>query len=133
MDKNNIIEEILNEWAMHSEDGLVGGHDTPENMAVLNEILEARGRPVGWVPANFLKPIDPKDKGTKDPSKLMVYNNHQKYEDGTRYSDILNGTASKKGDIPFPIQSDEDKARKELNPKYFRQFHGYWVTDEHPN
>ena len=39
MDKNKIINDILNEWAMRSHDGLVSGHDTPENMAVLNEIL----------------------------------------------------------------------------------------------
>ena len=39
MDKNKIINDILNEWAMRSHDGLVSGHDTPENMIVLNEIL----------------------------------------------------------------------------------------------
>jgi hypothetical protein len=39
MDKNKIIDDILNEWAMRSHDGLVSGHDTPENMEVLQEIL----------------------------------------------------------------------------------------------
>jgi hypothetical protein len=39
MDKNKIVNDILNEWAMRSHDGLVSGHDTPENMIVLNEIL----------------------------------------------------------------------------------------------
>ena len=39
MDKNKIIDDILNEWAMRSHDGLVSGHNTPENMAVLHEIL----------------------------------------------------------------------------------------------
>jgi len=43
MDKNKIIDDILNEWAMRSHDGLVSGHDTPENMATLNEILSERG------------------------------------------------------------------------------------------
>jgi len=43
MDKSKIIDEMLMEWAMRSPDGLVGGHDTPENMAVLNEILNERG------------------------------------------------------------------------------------------
>jgi hypothetical protein len=42
MDKDKIIDSILNEWAMRSPDGLIGGHDTPENMAVLNEILAER-------------------------------------------------------------------------------------------
>jgi len=42
MDKNKIINDILNEWAMRSHDGLVSGHDTPENMAVLNEILDEK-------------------------------------------------------------------------------------------
>lgn len=39
MDKNKIIDDILNEWAMRSHDGLVSGHDTPENQLVLQEIL----------------------------------------------------------------------------------------------
>jgi hypothetical protein len=43
MDKNKIINDILNEWAMRSHDGLVSGHDTPENMIVLNEILSEKG------------------------------------------------------------------------------------------
>lgn len=45
MDKNKFIDEILAEWAMRSPDGLVGGHDTPENMAVLNEILAEKMTP----------------------------------------------------------------------------------------
>ena len=43
MDKNKIIDDILNEWAMRSHDGLVSGHDTPENIEVLNEILNEYG------------------------------------------------------------------------------------------
>jgi hypothetical protein len=39
MDKNKIIDDILNEWAMRSHDGLVSGHSTPENQLVLQEIL----------------------------------------------------------------------------------------------
>jgi hypothetical protein len=39
MDKNKLIDEILAEWAMRSPDGLAGGHDTPENVAVLNELM----------------------------------------------------------------------------------------------
>ena len=42
MDKNKIIDDILNEWAMRSHDGLVSGHDTPENMAVLQQILSEK-------------------------------------------------------------------------------------------
>ena len=39
MDKNKIIDDILNEWAMRSHDGLVSGHSTPENQLVLQQIL----------------------------------------------------------------------------------------------
>ena len=42
MENDKIIDWILNEWAMRSPDGLVGGHDTPENIKVLNEILSER-------------------------------------------------------------------------------------------
>jgi hypothetical protein len=48
MDKNKIIDDILNEWAMRSHDGLVSGHDTPENMEVLNEILNEYGLEELW-------------------------------------------------------------------------------------
>lgn len=40
MDKNKLIDEILAEWAMRSPDGLAGGHDTPENVAVLNDLVK---------------------------------------------------------------------------------------------
>jgi hypothetical protein len=43
MENPKIINDILNEWAMRSHDGLVSGHDTPENMIVLNEILSEYG------------------------------------------------------------------------------------------
>ncbi len=43
MDKDKIIKNILAEWAMRSPDGLAGGHDTPENKQVLNEIFEELG------------------------------------------------------------------------------------------
>jgi hypothetical protein len=39
MDKDKIIDEILAEWAMRSPDGLVGGHDTPENVSTLQSLL----------------------------------------------------------------------------------------------
>ena len=39
MDKDKIIEYIVNEWAMHSHDGLASGYDTPENICVLENIL----------------------------------------------------------------------------------------------
>ena len=42
MEKSKIIEYVLNEWAMRSPDGLASGHDTPENISILNEILSER-------------------------------------------------------------------------------------------
>lgn len=133
MDKSKIIDEILMEWAMRSPDGLVGGHDTPENMAVLNEILN-EAKPKGWVDSKKLQPIDPKDAGTKDPAKLKIVG-HPKYPDGTVYQDTLSGKvkANMRAEIPFPAQSEQDKKEQDLNPEYFRAYHGRWITDDHPN
>jgi hypothetical protein len=43
MENPKIINDILNEWALRSHDGLVSGHNTPENKRVLNEILAEKG------------------------------------------------------------------------------------------
>lgn len=39
MDNNKIIDNILSEWAMRSDDGLVGGHVTQENIEIFEDIL----------------------------------------------------------------------------------------------
>jgi hypothetical protein len=39
MKTTEIVDDILLEWALRSHDGLVSGHDTPENMSALHEIL----------------------------------------------------------------------------------------------
>lgn len=39
MDKNQIIDKILAEWAMRSYDGLASGYSTPDNIKMLAEIL----------------------------------------------------------------------------------------------
>lgn len=132
MDKDKIIDDILAEWAMRSPDGLAGGHDTPDNIAVLNQIL-SEAKPKGWVDPKKLQPIDPNDTGTRDPLKLKIVN-HPKYPDGTVYQDVLSGKVkpSTRPDIPFPEQSEQDKKREDLNPVYFRSYHGYWVTNAHP-
>ena len=107
MDKNNIIEEILNEWAMRSPDGLVGGHDTSENMAVFEDLLlecglvedevcelmeqlfGEVGRPKGSFNKKFMQP----DK--KSPTGWSAIN-HKKVKDGTP--------------VPAPVISDKAKA-----------------------
>lgn len=43
MDKKGIIDEILSEWAMQCEDGMVGGHLTEDNISALTSVLEKRG------------------------------------------------------------------------------------------
>lgn len=39
MDKNKIINDILNEWAMRSHDGLVSGYSAPENAEIFEDML----------------------------------------------------------------------------------------------
>ena len=39
MEKDKIIEYILNEWAMRSPDGLAGGYSGEENISALYDIL----------------------------------------------------------------------------------------------
>lgn len=69
MDKNKIIDDILNEWAMRSHDGLASGHDTPENQLVLQEILaEKKIEPLN--PKFFDKTLDKQKKSTIAYKKL---------------------------------------------------------------
>lgn len=105
MDKSKIIDEILAEWAMRSPDGLVGGHDTPENMAVLNEILTEKGvmtpqEKIGVLSAEDEKSINPLDlkywevrKGKilpkKDHPTLSTYSLNDEYLDMARNADKM--------------------------------------------
>lgn len=43
MVKNSLIDEIVSEWASLCEDGMAGGHYTPENISTLASVLEKRG------------------------------------------------------------------------------------------
>jgi hypothetical protein len=78
---------------MRSPDGLVGGHDTPENMAVLNEILVERGEynQLGAFTA------DPKKIDKLNPDYFekrgnkFVAKDHPLYKDGAVYDDIKSG------------------------------------------
>lgn len=45
MDNSRIIADILNEWALYSEDGLAGGYDTPQNICALETALLEYGIP----------------------------------------------------------------------------------------
>jgi hypothetical protein len=42
-DKNKFLEELLQDWAMNSDDGLVGGYSTPENIKALEKTLISKG------------------------------------------------------------------------------------------
>lgn len=97
MDKDKIIDEVLAEWAMRSPDGLVGGHDTPENMAVLNEILAEK--------ESIPFPIQSKEEKEREElnqkyfrlyHNKWVTTNHPTYEDYTSYNDIKNYRAAKR-------------------------------------
>lgn len=129
MEKSKIIDEILAEWAMRSHDGLVGGHDTPENIAILSEMLTEKQ----WLASKFVKD-DPENPG----KKIVV--DHPLYDDGVDYEDVLNDKI--KPYLPGEkerykkakwTQSAEDAKREELNREYFRPIRDYWVTkDDHP-
>ena len=45
MDKDKITDDILNEWAMRSPDGLSAGHNTPTNAAILQEMMKEMAKP----------------------------------------------------------------------------------------
>lgn len=77
MDKSKIIDEILAEWAMRSPDGLVGGHDTPENMAVLNEILAEKGA----LSPQETQALDPEKQAEKDRKKKEKEEQKRKEEE----------------------------------------------------
>ena len=102
MDKNKIIDDILNEWAMRSHDGLASGHNTLENFEILGEILNEYGLTDEqideitdgvYIEAKAPKSKDSaylfaiKDPKTKKKTKLVSYGhpNQKKYPDGEIY------------------------------------------------
>jgi hypothetical protein len=44
-DDNKVMEELLRDWALKSDDGLVGGYNTPSNIKALESVLIERGFP----------------------------------------------------------------------------------------
>ena len=42
-DENKILDELLQDWAMNSDDGLAGGYNTPENIKALENTLVSKG------------------------------------------------------------------------------------------
>jgi len=126
MDKNKLIEDILMEWAMRSPDGLVGGHDTMENMEVLNEILTEQGldeldmgdfgvtdklakRKKGR-PAKLLVPRDTFWRTDKKTGKTIVVG-HKNYANGTFLDDI------KANSPKVPFYTAAETAKQEMDPE----------------
>jgi len=81
MENQNIINNILNEWILRSHDGLMSGHNTPENMAVLNEIL------AGYKITIYKEP-------TKSENKIKIT-----FDDGTKVE--ITGPVDKSYKIKF--------------------------------
>lgn len=118
MDKDKILNDILAEWAMRSPDGLVGGHDTPENFDVLEEImldrygltgsefdaLTERGREKGSVSKKYIV------KNEKGEEVIGGKYPHYKYPPGTKIADIK---AGKK--VPTLAQYNKKQTSKELS------------------
>lgn len=73
MDNRQIIQHFLSEWAMRSPDGLAGGHDTPENLEVLRDILMENGMPQNEVEEiSALMEKNPSSKAVSKASKSSV-------------------------------------------------------------
>jgi len=105
MDKNKIINDILNEWAMRSHDGLVGGYSTPENAEIFEDMLLEYGlseSEIGEVTAPvftegeepkvygddrdyIFKVIDPKDRKKILHFISVGHPNQDKYPDKSIY------------------------------------------------
>jgi hypothetical protein len=97
MEKSKIIEYVLNEWAMRSPDGLASGHDTPENISILNEILAERDE---------INPLA--SKYFEKKGGLLVAKNHPLYQDGTSIEMIKSGQAAKKWHKTFGAKAKWD-------------------------
>jgi len=108
MDKDKVINEILMEWAMRSPDGLVGGHDTPENMAVLNEILSEYGLSQEALTFDQAKiNATGKQYFDKDASGELVTAYHPIYVDGQTLDAVKAGTAVTRAE--YEKMSDKEK------------------------
>jgi len=125
MDKNKLIDEILTEWAMRSPDGLASGHDTPENMAVLEELVLMNygmtGTEFDTIVENSVNEIG-RSKGsiekkyidTNAAGEAVIGNKyrHYKYPPGTKISDIVSGKKVKTWS-----QYNKQQGTRELNDK----------------
>ncbi len=87
---NSFINEILAEWSMRSPDGLVGGHNTPENTAILKEILEEASI------KDKRNPLHPRYFRYDSNTEKMLTKDHPLYDDGIDKEDVRNGSAVKK-------------------------------------
>ena len=99
MEKDKIIEHVLNEWAMRSPDGLASGYDTAENIQALNEVLSEKGieidenifgeskRPKNAGPdyEYLFKKTDPNNKDKVLYLISVGHPNQKKYPDLQRY------------------------------------------------
>jgi len=147
MEKNRIIEHIINEWAMRSPDGLASGHDTLENQKILSEILNEYGITeldigdfgVGLgdkKPASVekekpqssrrYKPKAEYIKKDKKTGKEYVVG-HPNYADGTSVEDILSGKAIK--------YTTAEKEKLQLDPELRAQriSESIWEDMKAPN
>jgi len=118
MDKHKIIDEVLAEWAMRSPDGLVGGHDTPENIAVLNEILDERVNLPNIFQSNFEKKamkLSQQERDTINPLDLKYFKVSGTFNNPTISSDETHPVFG--GGIYFKSFQDEAKFIKTLFPK----------------
>lgn len=153
MDKSKIINDVLNEWAMRSPDGLAGGYSSKENIPVLDEILvehgfsydeiyevmsgmfgeseaadlEAkRGRKKGSITAKFAPFQLFRDE--RDPSVIKVYNRDKQkfdYADGAVYPYELKPEIKRK--LKTNTEQNINRAREALGLEVEKEWRGMRV------
>ena len=103
-DENKILDELLQDWAMNSDDGLAGGYNTPENIKALEKTLVSKGFEKNYAKefskkfANDVQKIKPKTNlESKDglPFNLNTLINIKKFPENIAKM-IIKAVSSKK-------------------------------------
>lgn len=126
MDKSKIIDEILMEWAMRSPDGLVGGHDTPENISTLQNLLleYLESTHVDSVMSGmFGEAADSTEDGEGDGANVKS-KQQQKAEETPDFVDLFKKLNPKTGEYDMLVTADDKpfKGKSLRPPQYYMKW-----------